>query len=127
MDYESGIQSYNLIVRVSDQSNSILVNIACGVTPINDAPPVIVPGGVSTIREDLATGNIIGTVQASDADLPPHGISGYQFVGKIDGLMNSLITFMGCKKYLYYICIVFQAIHWFPDPSQWIVQRVFFV
>ena len=81
LDYESDIQSYDLIVRVADESSASLVTINCAVTPVNEDDPIIVAGGVANVREDESTGSVIGGVQASDADYAPHGISNYYFVG----------------------------------------------
>ena len=82
MDYESDYRDYKLRVRVSDQSYVSYVDVTISVSPINEDPPTVIAGGVSTIREDTPIGTIIGGVEATDLDDKPHDIIFYQFAGK---------------------------------------------
>ncbi len=76
LDYES-TQSYSLEIVCMDGgvlplSSSILVPVT--VLQVNDNPPQFMDGITPfTVSENLQVGSNVGTVQATDADLPPHG------------------------------------------------------
>ena len=69
LDYDSGAQSYSLLVTVSDGTNtSAEQTITVTITDVNDITPSIDSGQVFTIREDALDGTEVGPVAYSDAD-----------------------------------------------------------
>ena len=69
LDYDSGAQSYSLLVTVSDGTNtSAGQTITVTITDVNDITPSIDSGQVFTIREDALDGTEVDTVAYSDDD-----------------------------------------------------------
>ena len=69
LDYDSGAQSYDLLVTVSDGANTSAVEtITVNITDVNDITPSIDSGQVFTIREDALNNTEVGPVAYSDAD-----------------------------------------------------------
>ena len=69
LDYDSGAQSYSLLVTVSDGTNtSAEQTITVTITDVNDITPSIDSGQVFTIREDALDGTEVDTVAYSDDD-----------------------------------------------------------
>ncbi|MFS0862184.1 cadherin domain-containing protein [Fredinandcohnia sp. 179-A 10B2 NHS] len=66
LDYES-IDSYNLVIEVSDGVDRVTVNSTILINDVNDNLPI--PQGFSTvIDENLASGTSVGSVTATDND-----------------------------------------------------------
>ena len=69
LDYDSGAQSYSLLVTVSDGTNtSAEQTITVTITDVNDITPSIHSGQVFTIREDALNNTEVDTVAYSDDD-----------------------------------------------------------
>ena len=69
LDYDSGAQSYSLLVTVSDGTNtSAEQTITVNITDVNDITPSIDSGQVFTIREDALNNTEVDTVAYSDDD-----------------------------------------------------------
>ena len=69
LDYDSGTQSYDLLITVSDGANtSAEQTITVTITDVNDITPSINFGQAFTIREDALDGTEVDTVAYSDAD-----------------------------------------------------------
>ncbi len=65
-----GDNNYELLVGVSDGSVSSIRSITVSVTPVNDNTPDAGLDFATTVAEASANGTLVGTVSASDLDLP---------------------------------------------------------
>ena len=63
--------TYTLTLGTSDGSNDALPQtVKINVGDVNDVAPVITPGQVFNVVENASDGTVVGTVQATDGDLP---------------------------------------------------------
>ena len=69
LDYDSGAQSYDLLVTVSDGANtSAAETITVNITDVNDNDPVITANQSFSTSEASPDTTVVGTVLATDAD-----------------------------------------------------------
>jgi hypothetical protein len=69
LDYET-LTAYTLSVTVSDGANvSAPQNVTINLNPLNDINPVVGVGQSYDVSETATVGTVVGTVNASDADL----------------------------------------------------------
>ena len=87
LNYDSGTQSYTLVVEASDGSNTGTTTVAIAVTSYNDFPPVLTPTGATVnITESSGVGTAVVTVVATDDDLGTDGVITYSITsGNTDG------------------------------------------
>lgn len=77
IDFDSGVVSYNLLVRASDGiSPSDAAVVVVNITDVNDTAPVVGAAGPFAIDEDAINTAAVGSVSATDAD-GVGGVTGY--------------------------------------------------
>ena len=88
LDYElAQFHSLQLVCQDGGQPpNTDTITVPITVTPINDNPPVFPSDTLEIfVTEDLPSGSNIGApIEASDADLPPHGNLRYSLINGND-------------------------------------------
>ena len=77
LDYEdSDERSYSLGIKVSDGNEfSNVVNVAVTVSAVNDITPVVTSNQSFTVNENISSGSLLDTLEATDADAWPSGTS----------------------------------------------------
>ena len=70
LDYETGSSPFSYVIQVFDGLNVVPVTVTIDLNPINDNAPIFDPVGPFSIAEDALLGAVVGSVSATDADLP---------------------------------------------------------
>lgn len=77
LDYEdSDERSYSLGIKVSDGNEfSTVVNVAITVSAVNDVTPIVTSNQSFTVNENISSGSLLDTLEATDADAWASGTS----------------------------------------------------
>ena len=77
LDYEdSDERTYSLGVKVSDGNEfSSVVNITINVSSVNDITPAVTSNQSFALNENISSGSLVDTLEATDADVWPSGTS----------------------------------------------------
>ncbi|HIO72454.1 MAG TPA: tandem-95 repeat protein, partial [Flavobacteriales bacterium] len=77
LDYEDSTErTYSLGIKVSDGNEfSDVVTVAVSVTAVNDETPAVTSNQSFSLDENSSSGESLGTLQATDADVWPSGTS----------------------------------------------------
>ncbi|XP_061195516.1 protocadherin Fat 4-like, partial [Saccostrea echinata] len=79
LDYDLGIRSYRLTVIVSDGVHNLLVKRHVIVKPVNEYPPELPPSATIQTSENDATGSVLYTATAKDADVSRDNLNTFSF------------------------------------------------
>ncbi|CAD5111750.1 DgyrCDS1029 [Dimorphilus gyrociliatus] len=76
LDYDAGVKVYNLIVDVSDGTNTINVPVTISINPVDEGAPTFTNTAVN-VNENEVVGFSVATFAASDVDASPHNVQKY--------------------------------------------------
>ena len=79
LDFET-IQSYAILIKVSDGQLVVYTSLVVNVLDENDSPPVFTGGNLFQVIEEEPVGTIVGTVQATDLDSGTNGEISFSIV-----------------------------------------------
>ncbi|XP_060076861.1 protocadherin Fat 4-like [Ylistrum balloti] len=85
LDYDAGTQSYTLLVKASDSSNTVTATVVVTVGNENEDTPAFSSNPSTTLTEDTGTGTAITTYTATDADASPDNIVSYDITAVTNG------------------------------------------
>ncbi|KAK3610536.1 hypothetical protein CHS0354_008971, partial [Potamilus streckersoni] len=77
LNYDSAIQTYSIVVEVTDGINILTVPVAISLTPVNEFTPTFSGSASLTVAENESAGKSLITYTASDADYNPDDIFSY--------------------------------------------------
>ncbi len=89
-------QVYDLQIQVSDGQLSATQNVSVTVNPVNDNTPAVTSSATFTLNENLTA---VGTVTASDADLPTQGLT-FSILGGADAALFQIDPNTGALSFL---------------------------